>query len=227
MGKNTELQQNYNNKTYKYFCPDCRVAPTKKRSKKAESFKNSKRASGSGAKASFKRAKIENQSSCYSNANDNESQARNDALNDDVNMAAGASQLDDDLREESYISRTDSMGKSCSRADGDGYANTASQRAEKRKLRANKRLNGKNLNSRKRLKRTHEESSYSECKNERDSLEDFTRYRSIKIAKEREEIVEGRNLGQKVTTFCGVTPTMLADRANDTVRMIREAIERD
>jgi lipopolysaccharide export LptBFGC system permease protein LptF len=172
--------------------------------------------------------KTENQSSGYSNANDNESlKAKNETFNDDVNMAAGASQMGEDLREESYISRSDSMAKSCSKADGDAYTNSASRKAERRKLRTNKRVSAKNVNNRKRLKRTHEESSHSDYKNERDSLEEIMHYRSIKIIKEREEIVEGRNLGQKVSAFCGVTPTMLADRANETVKLIREAIERD
>lgn len=122
---------------------------------------------------------------------------------DDVNMAQVASQMEDDLVEDSYMSQTDNGRKSCSEVDGDGFHQAASDRGkgDVRKRKQIKKSKSKLEKMKKLMKKEVEDFNSPGYRSNKETVEQFTRYRSLKIAKEREDIVESRSLGMKVSLF--------------------------
>lgn len=182
-GKNTELQKNYKDDNFHYSCPNCRDPGLKKKRTKKDLHKRN---------------------SCYSNSLDNESvNNKNVAYQDDVNMANVNSQLDDDMVEESYMSQTDKDRKSCSELEVEGYHQTQSdlRKGDPRKRKQMKKLKSRQEKIKKLIKRSPDDYNSPSYRSNKETVEDFTRYRSLKIAKEREDIVESRSLGMKVSLF--------------------------
>lgn len=74
------------------------------------------------------------------------------------------------------------------------------------------------------MKRRHEDTSSPEDASERITLEQLLIYRSLKIAREREEIIESRSLSAKVMLFCGYTTPQIQDRTLQDIHMIKSMI---
>lgn len=118
-------------------------------------------------------------------------------------MAAANSQIDEDLAEPSYVSNTERDKKSCSELDGDNYSqmHTEGRKGDNRKRKTVK----KNRYNMEKLKKTNKRSTEdyhpSNFRKDHESVAEFTKYRSMKMTKERDDIIEGRNLGVKVSLF--------------------------
>lgn len=103
----------------------------------------------------------------------------------DVEMTNGADNNEYDVVEGSMLSATENDKKSISELNGASYSVVNKKKARGTKRRRN-------------------EEDYMDNASQRDpeySLEDFMMIRSLKIAKEREDIVEPRSLGLKVAQF--------------------------
>jgi hypothetical protein len=137
--------------------------------------------------------------SSFSNSAEEESQKhKNLEYTDDANIVQQASQMDEEMQEESCMSHTDNGKKAPSDLDGDQFTNGEQIKGEERKIKESK---NKKVLKRKKSKRNYEEYSNTDVKNYKDTVEEFTRYRSIKFARENEDKVESRSLAQKVSLF--------------------------
>lgn len=135
---------------------------------------------------------------------DNDSQKnKNIEYAEDVKMAQVASQMEEEMAEDSYMSQTDNGRKSCSEVDGDGYhqADSDSRKGDVRKRKQIKKSKSKLEKMKKLMKKEVEDFNSPGYRSNKETVEQFTRYRSLKIAKEREDIVESRSLGMKVSLF--------------------------
>lgn len=128
---------------------------------------------------------------------------KNNEYQEDVNMAAANSQIDDDLVEASYVSNTERDKKSCSELDVDNYSqmNTEGRKGDNRKRKAVKKGRYNMEKLKKTNKRSAEDYHPSNLRKEHESIAEFTKYRSMKMTKERDDIIESRNLGVKVSLF--------------------------
>lgn len=139
-----------------------------------------------------------------SNSQDNDSDKdKNGVFDNDVNMAEEEVKEDFPMQEDSYVYNNETAKKSNQEPTPKAYSgqskeNRRSSRARKMKESKQK---PKMPKSRKNRKRNHEEYSQLDYRNERDSISELTRYRSEKLAREREEIVEARTLAPKVLQF--------------------------
>lgn len=167
-----------------------------------------------------------NYSSGYSNSADNESN-KNKVCAEDVNMAPENSQIDDEMGEESFMSQTDNGRKSYSEVDGDGFNQMQSdgRKGISRKRKQTKKSKVKQEKAAKITKRNIEEHQSNNYVYNRETVAQFTKYRSMKIAKEREDLVESRSLGMKVSLFCGLTATQIQDRIQQDIDAITTAID--
>jgi hypothetical protein len=138
--------------------------------------------------------------SSFSNSGEEESQKniKNLEYTDDANIVQQAFQMDEEMQEESCMSHTDNGKKVPSDLDGDQFTNGEQIKGEERKIKESK---NKKVLKRKKSKRNYEEYSNTDVKNYKDTVEEFTRYRSIKFARENEDKVESRSLAQKVSLF--------------------------
>lgn len=190
-------------------------------------MKKSSKPSSRKEKTSYQRRCTENNSSYYSNSLDNESpQYNNGIYNGDVNMEQENSQVDDDMIEDSLNSQSEHVKKSPSENGASqshqNHSNGRKGDSKKRKqIKKNKSKSEKGKNV---LKRTAEEQHTSYHRNTTESVEYFTQIRSLKIAKDREDIVESRSLGSKVSQFWGLTPTQIQDRIQQDLESISNAI---
>lgn len=138
--------------------------------------------------------------SSFSNFGEEESQKniKNIDYSEDINMAHDPSQIDEEMQELSCLSHTYVEKKAPSEPETEQFANGEKLKGEEIKIKESK---GKKMLKRKKLKRTYEEYSNTEVKNYKDTIEEFTRYRSIKFSKENEDKVEARGLAMKVSLF--------------------------
>lgn len=83
----------------------------------------------------------------------------------------------------------------------EGDSSEARRVSRARKAKEARGAKDKSSRNRKRLKRGHEEYSQMDVKSGVEAIRDLTRYRSLKIAKERDDIVDPRNLAPKVLQF--------------------------
>lgn len=220
-GKNTKLQKHYNDEKFRYSCPQCRNSPTQKRCYKTKSNRRGKR-NIPVSKESHKRFKGGEMSS-FSNSGEEESQKVNKNLDysDDVNMAHDPSQMDEDLQELSCLSQSFIEKKAPSELDGDQFDNGEKLKGEETKIKESK---GKKVLKRRKLKRTYEEYSNTDVKNYKDTIEEFTRYRSIKFSKENEDKVEARSLAMKVSLFCGLSQAQVNERIQQDIESISNSL---
>lgn len=85
---------------------------------------------------------------------------------------------------------------------GFSVASNDSRRVSRsRKAKKSKNTREKMARNREKLKRTHEEYSQMDYQSGIEAIRELTRYRSLKIAKEREDIVDPRSLAPKVLQF--------------------------
>ena len=154
-----------------------------------------------------RKAKAENNFSSYSNSQDNDShKGKNGDFENDVNMAQDGSPNDEEMREDSYIYNNEESKKEETEQGRKHYSTSMKEGRRSNRVKTSKQMknskskrsknremqsNGSN-NAFKKLKRTHEEYSANDYRNGRDSIEEFTRYRSEKMARDREDIVETR-----------------------------------
>jgi len=136
------------------------------------------------------------------------------------------SQNGNDYGEGSYCSQTDNGKKSNLGDDQDALSvvNNGSLKEEQKKRKQTKKSTRKLDKQKKVQKANKKEAILSGYKRTNDSLEHFTRSRSFKIAKEREDIIEPRNLGYRVSTFCGLTPSIIQDRIQQNVEEISNVL---
>ena len=147
----------------------------------------------------------------------------------DVHMAPEASPNDEEMREDSYVYSNENSKKEAVDQPRRQYSDTPKEGRRSirtRKIKESKNSKSKATKNRKKLKRTHEEYAINDYKDKRDSIEEFTLYRSLKIAKEREDIIETRLLANKVQTFCGLTPSQITERVETDLEIIRQSLER-
>lgn len=189
-------EQDYRDESFKYKCPTCRPSSTKKATTKKEKKKAPKKSVKSKAERS-KKVKADANMSSYSNSQDNDSQKeKNGVFQNDVNMAEEAPNNEVDIQEDSYVynyeeSKKENAEMSAKASSTGAKENRRSNRT--RKTKESKSSRAKLTQKRKKLKRTHDEVSISN--------EELTRYRSLKMAKEREDIVEQRGMATRVLTF--------------------------
>lgn len=144
-------------------------------------------------------------SSSYSNSQDNVSQkGKNGVSEGDVKMAEETPEISNHAGEDSKMSSNEDSKKrnsvlSNKNFSGEVKENRRSNRT--RKVKESKASREKMATNRKKLKRNHEEYSQQDYNSGRDSIQELTLYRSLKIAKEREDIVESRGLAPKVLQF--------------------------
>lgn len=138
--------------------------------------------------------------SSISNSAEEESQKniKNIEYTDEANIVPQTYQMDEEMPEESCMSHTDNGKKVPSDLDGDQFTNGEQIKGEERKIKESKK--GKGI-KRKKAQRNYEEYSNTDVKNYKDTVEEFTRYRSIKFARENDDKVESRSLAQKVSLF--------------------------
>lgn len=74
------------------------------------------------------------------------------------------------------------------------------------------------------MKRNYENYSHQYDKSERESLEELTRLRSLKIIKEREFIVEARGLAPKALQFSGLSQAQITERVEEDLDIIKQII---
>lgn len=105
------------------------------------------------------------------------------------------------MPEESYISQSENERKSVSEMGINGYHQAQSDRERLNSKKQVKKSKSKLEKMKKLIKREVEEFNSPGYRSNKETVEQFTRYRSLKIAKEREDIVESRSLGMKVSLF--------------------------
>lgn len=133
---------------------------------------------------------------------------------------------DEEMVDESYMSQTDNGKKSCSEMDGDAcsYSVAEGRPGNGKPHRKIKKSHSKIEKVRKLKKRTAEEFESQSQIHQSDTVEEFTMWRSLKISKEREDIVDPRVLGSKVATFWGITPAQVQERILQDIETISNAV---
>lgn len=158
---------------------------------------------------------------------DNESHKhKNGDVLEDVKMVNDVSQVDEEMGDAYFASQTEKDKKSISELDCDSYSQTPDdgRKRDTRKRNSQKKAKGKSDRQKALNKRNVQEYNPSSFRRDSESVEDFTRYRSMKIAKEREDIVESRSLGLKVSLFCGLTQPQILERIQQDIESISNAI---
>lgn len=179
-----ELKKHYNDDTFHYSCPICRDEPKcRKRSQKDTRKRNS--TAKEESKQKYKRRCTENNSS-YSNSVENETS----------NMANQNRKDDEEMVDDSYYSQTENEKRPTSEVDQEAMAENgadANKMENKRRKQLKKSKSG-SYKFKKGVKRHQEEQLQLEYQRSKETIEEFTRERSMKIAKERIDIVESRTL---------------------------------
>mmetsp|Transcript_35029 Transcript_35029/g.34714 ORF Transcript_35029/g.34714 Transcript_35029/m.34714 type:complete len:120 (-) Transcript_35029:402-761(-) len=119
-------------------------------------------------------------------------------------MADESSEINNYVREDSQMcSNEESKRRSTELSSKNHSRETKENRRSNRtrKVKESKASKENMAKNRKNLKRNHEEYSQQDYSNERESVQELTLYRSLKIAREREDIVEARTLAPKVLQF--------------------------
>jgi len=199
-------EQDYKAKSFKYSCPECRPSSVKKNTTKKEQRKATKKSLPTKSERTKKIRAGESQgkdqiseinsqqnrlqkakSSCFENEMKMEE-------SQDHNMGVEDSYTYQD--EESKNDQLDINPKGYSVASNDSRRVNKSRKAKK-----SKNSREKMARNRGKLKRSHEEYSQMDYQSGIEAIKELTRYRSLKIAKEREDIVDPRSLAPKVLQF--------------------------
>ena len=138
------------------------------------------------------------------NSHNNDSQKdKNGIFEDDVNMVDDDEKEDSQMQEKSYIHKSETANKSNKDQTPETSSNQIKENRRSNRTRKTKESKQKSKMSknRKSRKRNHEEYSQQDYRDNRSSIAELTKYRSLKIIKEREEIVESRSLAPKVLQF--------------------------
>jgi hypothetical protein len=191
-----ELQKHYKDDNFRYSCPECREGCKKKKRDKKELNKRNTSCKAEG-KSIHKRRCTENNSSVYSNSAENEaSKPQKSEFVADGNMAIENSQLDEEMVEDSYYSQTDNGKKVALEIDPNGTVQESvdSRKETSKKRKQVKKSKSGSFKAKKMIKRTVEDNSSNDYQRYHEPIEEFTKERSIKIVKERQDIVESRSL---------------------------------
>ena len=140
-------------------------------------------------------------------------------------MAQENSQLDEDMVDDSYFSQCENPKKLASEnGQSVGHQNQDSRKGDAKRRKQLKKSKSRQEKSKSSNKRSSEEQPPSYYRHATETVAYFTKIRSLKIAKEREDIVESRSLGMKVSLFCGLTATQIQDRIQQDIETISNAI---
>jgi len=191
-----ELKKHYNDDNFHYSCPECRE-DSKKRKRDKKELRKRQPSYKSETKLAHKRRCTENNSSDYSNCADNEAQNfKSNDFSGDALMANANSQLDEEMVEDSYSFQTDNGQVVSSELDPEGVGQNGTD-SRKGELKKRKQVK-KNKNDFSKLKKSVQRPTEDNCSNgyqrNKESLEEFTKERSMRIARERIDIVESRSL---------------------------------
>lgn len=201
-GKNTELQKHFKDDHFYYKCPECKI-PGGKKKRDIKAQQKQGKTKPRVEKNGNKRRCPDNNSSFGSNSVENASPPYKVNYDDDVKMAPGNSQMEDENVAESYMSPSETGKNVGSELDGDTYnqGTGGSRKGAHKKHKQIKKSRSKVELSRKFMRRSPDDYEPHSYYNSKETVEQFTRYRSLKIAKDREDIVESRSLGMKVSQF--------------------------
>lgn len=144
-------------------------------------------------------------SSSYSNSLDNVSQKdKNGVFESDAKMADESSEINNYAREDSQMSNNEESKKRNTELRSKNHSRETKENRRSnrtRKVKESKASKENMAKNRKNLKRNHEEYSQQDYSIGRESVQELTLYRSLKMAREREDIVEARTLAPKVLQF--------------------------
>jgi len=167
-----------------------------------------------------------NSSDC-SNSVDKESlSGRNSPYRPGANADSSNSQADDVLRDESCCSQSDGRRKHGAARDAGRAYRTLSDEpdGDLHRRKQPKKSSSKTDKPDKLLKRGPDAADLPERRSHRETIEQFTKERSMRIAKEREDIVESRSLLMKVSMFCGLTTAQIHEKILQDLETISNAI---
>lgn len=145
----------------------------------------------------FKRRCTENNSSSFSNSGDQETNNyKNIPYPPEVSIHKGQSQADEEMRDDSMYSQTDNGNRINSELGNDGmrHNGTDSRSDFKNKRKQSKKSKNFQTKTKKLVKRLSEEQYSNDYQRPVETVEEFTKERSMKISKERLDIVESRTL---------------------------------
>jgi hypothetical protein len=222
-----ELKRNYNDEDFEYSCPECRGDKKQKKKRDKKGDKKKKPATKPG-NSENKRPCPDNSSSYFSNSGDNESQKyKNTDYAGDANMVQENSDEDQNMKENSEFFQMSTEKKTPSDNDHDSVQRGSSNQKENETFvrKTSQKACKKPEMVKKAFKKKSKDSFFSGYKRKHDSLEQLTRNRSFNIAKEREDIVDQRNLASKVSVYCGITAAQIQERIEHDILEIQSAIE--
>lgn len=133
--------------------------------------------------------------SASSNSQDNDShKSKNGVFESNGNMEVGVFWNDDEIQEDFSNSNNNNSMNDSQEVSGKKISGSFKEGKRSTKARKMKESKGKGTKSRKKLKRSAEEYNNQQYRSEIDSLRELTKYRSLKLGKEREDQVEPRGL---------------------------------
>jgi hypothetical protein len=138
----------------------------------------------------------------------------------------GTSQVDEEMVDESYYSQTDGCkrGGSEVEAEGMGQPLLDSRKMEFKKRKHLKKSKSSLSKIKKVIKTPSEDRISNDYLRYKESVEEFTKERSMKYTKEHIDIVESRTLLANVSKFCGLTESFIQDRVQQDLDTITNAI---
>lgn len=128
--------------------------------------------------------------------------------------------------DEFSYSQTENGKRDCSDIDIEGTGQNAKdlKKDEGKKKKQIKKTKSGHIKIKRMAKRNSEDRYSNDCQRYKDTIEEFTRERSLRISKERLDIVESRSLCMNVSQFCGLTPAMIQERIQQDLETITNAI---
>lgn len=221
------MKTQYKNDNFHYSCPECRNHTVERKRVQKDRYKNSYSTKIAQSKPHKRRWTEKNNLSAWSGSEENETpMCRNNDYKTDVNMSKANSQQDE---QNSYHSDFWQPGND-KRADSEvGVESVEQIGGDTRKIDSKKsKLLNRHKNTSSRIKKMqkkqtddHTSSDYQRWK---ETIEEFTKQRSLKFAKERIEIVEARTLWMNVSKFCGLSETFIQDYIQQDLDSILRAI---
>lgn len=163
----------------------------------------------------------------YSNSVENETpNYKNKDYRANSNILNANSQVDEEMVDESYFSQTDNGKRVESELGGDGMGHTDldGRNADPRKRKQIKKSKSSQSRAKKLTKRPTEDAMSTDYQKFKETVEEFTRERSERIAKERLDLVESRTLFANVAKFCGLTDAIIQDRLEQDLNTIKSLI---
>lgn len=191
-----ELKKHYNDDHFHYSCPQCRDCGKNKK-RVAKDLRKQKPSFKSESKQAHKRRCTENNSSEFSNSVNNDSQNyKNGDVRLDGNVANFNSQKDEVMVDDSLLSDSDNEKKLSSEVEGDSIIQNRQDSFKgdaKRKRQFKKSFSGK-VKVKKMIRKPVDEHMSNDYFRNKESIDEFTKDRSLKIGQERPDIVEARTL---------------------------------